>query len=74
MHPLEAKKWELNSKSILRKSAQEDRRVVAIGELGLDFFKSENKTQQIDALIPQMELANELELPVIIHCRNAANE
>ena len=74
LHPLEAKKWELNSKSLLRKSAQEDKRVVAIGELGLDFFKSENITQQIDALIPQMELAYELELPVIIHCRDASNE
>ncbi len=60
LHPLEAKKWEESSKSILRKSAQEDRRVVAIGELGLDFFKNENKTQQIKALIPQMELAHEL--------------
>ena len=74
LHPLEAKKWEQNSKSLLRRSAQEDRKVVAIGELGLDFFKSENKTQQIDALLPQMELAFELELPVIIHCRDAANE
>ena len=74
MHPLEAKKWELSSKSLLRRSAKEDRRVVAIGELGLDFFKNENKTQQIDALIPQMELAYELDLPVIIHCRDAANE
>ena len=74
LHPLEAKKWEINSKSLLRSSAQEDNRVVAIGELGLDFFKGENKTQQIDALIPQMELAFELELPVIIHCRDAANE
>ena len=74
LHPLEAKKWELSSKSLLRRSAQEDRKVVAIGELGLDFFKNENKTQQIDALIPQMELAYELELPVIIHCRDAANE
>jgi TatD DNase family protein len=74
LHPLEAKKWEHNSKSLLRNSAKEDRRVVAIGELGLDFFKSENKTQQIDALIPQMELACEIELPVIIHCRDAANE
>ena len=74
LHPLEAKKWESSSKSLLKSSAQEDRRVVAIGELGLDFFKSENKTQQIDALIPQMELAYELELPVIIHCRDAANE
>ena len=67
LHPLEAKKWEQNSKSLLKKSAQEDKRVVAIGELGLDFFKNENKTQQIEALIPQMELAYELELPVIIH-------
>ena len=74
LHPLEAEKWELSSKSFLRKSAQEDKRVVAIGELGLDFFKSDNKTQQIDALIPQLELAFELELPVIIHCRDAANE
>jgi len=74
LHPLEAKKWEEGSKSILRRSAQEDRRVVAIGELGLDFFKSANKTEQIDALIPQMELASEIELPVIIHCRDAANE
>jgi len=74
LHPLEANKWELSSKSFLRRSAQEDKRVVAIGELGLDFFKNENKTQQIEALIPQMELAYELELPVIIHCRDAANE
>ena len=74
LHPLEAKKWKLNSQSLLRKSAQEDKRVVAIGELGLDFFKSDNKKQQIKALIPQMELACELELPVIIHCRDAANE
>jgi len=74
LHPLEAKKWEQDSKSILRRSAQEDRRVVAIGELGLDFFKSANKTEQIDALIPQMELASEIDLPVIIHCREAANE
>ena len=74
LHPLEAKKWEISSKSHLRRSAQADRRVVAIGELGLDFFKTDNKTQQIDALIPQMELAFELELPVIIHCRDAAKE
>ena len=74
LHPLEANKWDLSSKSLLRRSAQEDRRVVAIGELGLDFFKNQNKTQQIHALIPQMELAFELELPVIIHCRDAANE
>ena len=46
-------------------SAHEDARVVAIGELGLDFLK-ENKNQQIDALIPQLELAHELQLPISI--------
>ena len=66
LHPLEAEQWEQSSKSVLRISAQEDRRVVAIGELGLDFFKSENKTQQIEALIPQMELAYELDLPLTV--------
>ena len=74
LHPLEANKWELNSKSIMKNAAQGDSRVVAIGELGLDFFKSENTNKQIDALVPQMHLACELDLPVIIHCREAANE
>ena len=74
LHPLEANKWECNSKSILKNAAQADSRVVAIGELGLDFFKSDNPNKQIEALVPQMHLAYELELPVIIHCRDAANE
>ena len=74
LHPLEAKKWECDSKSILKNAARKDSRVVAIGELGLDFFKSDNTKIQIDALVPQMNLAFELDLPVIIHCREAANE
>jgi len=74
LHPLEANKWEYNSKSLLKNAAQKDIKVVAIGELGLDFFKSDNLKQQIDALVPQMHLAFELDLPVIIHCRDAANE
>ncbi len=74
LHPLEAKKWSSNSKDILKLAAQEDRRVLAIGELGLDFFKNDNKSEQMEALLPQMNLAFELDLPVIIHCRDAAEE
>ena len=74
LHPLEANKWQTNSKFLLENAAEDDERVVAIGELGLDFFKNENKKKQIDVLIPQMELAYKLDLPVIIHCRDAANE
>ena len=74
LHPLEANKWESNSISVLENAVQEDPRVVAIGEMGLDYFKNDNKDIQKDALIPQMELAYELDLPVIIHCRDAAND
>ncbi len=74
LHPLEADQWKQTSKDILRDAAHADKRVVAIGELGLDFFKSENIKTQIEALIPQMHLAHELQLPVIIHCRDAAKE
>ena len=74
LHPLDASKWDSNSKEILLEAIKGDKRIVAIGELGLDLFKNDNLDIQIEALLPQLELANECDLPVIIHCRNAANE
>ena len=74
LHPLDASKWSKDSQSILRKAIQSDSRVVAIGELGLDFFKSDNKETQLLALYPQLELAYELDMPIIVHCRDAAKE
>jgi TatD DNase family protein len=54
-------------------------RVVAIGEIGLDYSRLSSLTEkasfvqekQKEALIKQMDLARELQLPVIIHCREA---
>lgn len=47
-------------------------KVVAIGEIGLDYFHTkENKEQQKEAFIKQIELANKLELPIVIHSRDA---
>tara|TARA_Y100001970_G_scaffold166188_1_gene203251 strand:- start:5362 stop:6156 length:795 start_codon:yes stop_codon:yes gene_type:complete len=74
LHPLDASKWGRDSQSILREAVQSDNRVVAIGELGLDLFKSDNKEKQLLALQPQLELAYELDLPIIVHCRDAAEE
>lgn len=50
-------------------------RVVAIGETGLDFYRdiSPKDKQQI-AFLWQLDLAAELGLPIIIHCRQAAGE
>jgi TatD DNase family protein len=49
-----------------------DRKVLAIGEIGLDYYydHSPRETQR-NALIRQFELARELKLPVVIHCRDA---
>ena len=74
LHPLDAKKWNSSSQSILKNAIYQDKRIVAIGELGLDLFKNKDLDIQINALIPQMELAYESNLPVIIHCRDAASE
>lgn len=50
-------------------------RVVAIGETGLDFYRNRAPAEdQIKVLNWQLELAQELALPVVIHCRQAERE
>lgn len=72
VHPLDPQHWQAHTPSLLREAVRDDVRVVAIGELGLDLFKAENLEQQLAMLRPQLDLAVELDLPVIIHCRDAA--
>ena len=48
-------------------------KLVAIGEIGLDYYWSiENKELQKEAFIKQIDLANELDLPIVIHSRDAS--
>lgn len=64
---------ELNDSSIhnLRKLAQNEK-VVAIGEIGLDYYYDNSPREiQKEWFIKQIELANELKLPIIIHDRDA---
>ena len=47
-------------------------KVVAIGEIGLDYYwNKENKELQKEVFIKQIELANKLHLPIVIHTRDA---
>lgn len=49
-----------------------DEKVVAIGEIGLDYYwNRENKEEQKLAFQKQIELANKLDLPIVIHKREA---
>lgn len=55
----------------IEKLAQNDK-VVAIGEIGLDYhWNSENKESQKELFIKQIDIANKLDLPIIIHTRDA---
>src|SRR5208337_2914736 len=50
-------------------------RVVAIGEIGLDYYrKFGDRDSQVELFIRQLELAEKLSLPVIIHNRDAGSD
>ncbi|KPQ39110.1 MAG: TatD family hydrolase [Phormidium sp.] len=73
LHPLDAQDWSDELAQEITRLAQDETRVVAIGETGLDFFKADNHPQQYAALRGQLDIAEALDLPVIIHCRDAAS-
>jgi len=73
-HPHQASLLQEGDPSQLAALAR-DAKVVAIGEIGLDFFRRLSPHQhQVEAFQQQLDLAAELGLPVIIHCRNAHKE
>ncbi len=72
LHPLDAEQWRAYDKLQIQELASSDPKVVAIGEMGLDFFKADNVEQQTQVFWSQLEIAQALNLPVIIHCRDAA--
>src|SRR5579863_9248727 len=71
IHPHEAKNFLDNDFSELREFAR-DPKFLAVGEIGLDYHYNHSPREiQQQILIRQLELARELKLPIIIHCREA---
>ena len=53
-------------------SLARNKKVVAIGEIGLDYYwNKENKDLQKQIFISQIKIANKLNLPIVIHTREA---
>ncbi|NCF75358.1 MAG: YchF/TatD family DNA exonuclease [Xanthomonadaceae bacterium] len=97
LHPIHLEDFYVNEGDIQFKSRKENfdynsykklaknKKVVAIGEIGLDYFHikdrvigkisdeqiKKTKEKQKEIFIKQFELAQELNLPVMIHCREA---
>jgi len=67
-HP--GRDWELKIEEGVRLD-----RIVAIGEIGLDYYrKFGDKDSQIELFIKQLEIADKLDLPVVIHNREAGSD
>jgi TatD DNase family protein len=74
VHPHDAEHWNDDAAIQLRRWA-DNPRVVAIGEIGLDFFRDLSpRPAQVAAFRAQLTLAAEVGLPVVIHCRDAYEE
>jgi TatD DNase family protein len=71
-HPYEADKVKEEQLEDLKRLATENEKVVAIGECGLDYYRDwASKQNQWRIFEKQLEIAKELNLPVVIHSRDA---
>lgn len=76
VHPSDTDELEnVDGIAILRDMAVSNDKIVAIGEIGLDYhYEDTNKEIQQKWFIEQMKLAKELHLPIVIHSREAAKD
>jgi len=74
IHPHEAKGVTADAMSEIKKLAASTK-VVAIGEVGLDYYRNLSpKNEQIAAFEAFIALAGELDLPLVIHARECASD
>jgi TatD DNase family protein len=52
----------------------QNKKVVAIGECGLDYFRSQKPGDQVEKFKAHVELAEKLQKPLIVHCREAHDD
>ncbi len=77
IHPSDCKNYDFSMLEKIKNEILENKKIVAIGEIGLDFYWDKNKNVQELQRIwfeKQIELAKELNLPIEIHTRDAIQE
>lgn len=72
VHPTEARSGSIDQEMLANLAKNE--KVIAIGEIGLDYYRDYNVQIQKSVLGKQIEIAKELNLPIVFHCRQAHND
>lgn len=71
VHPSEAKTYTSETEKIIYEKCKNNK-VIAIGEIGLDYYwEQETKELQKEVFRKQLNIAQELQIPVLIHDREA---
>jgi len=74
IHPHETENNQVDKETIIIE-VNKNSKIIGIGETGLDFFYSHSdKDRQINSFKTHIEASIELNIPIIIHSRNAENE
>lgn len=66
-HPTEKEDFDYS----FYRNLAENKKVVAIGECGLDYHRKENKKEQKIIFLEHIRLSKEINKPLMIHCRGA---
>lgn len=76
IHPSDVKKANSYDFDLIEELAK-DKKVIAIGEIGLDYYWDKEidvRNHQKETFIKQIEIANKLNLPISIHCRDGLED
>lgn len=74
-HPEVSNKIVEKDYEILEEMVKNNPKIVAIGEIGLDYhWVKDNKDKQREVFCKQLELAEKLKVPVVIHSHDSINE
>ena len=74
IHPHETDNYKVSSIEIIKKVSL-NKKIIGVGETGLDFYyNNSSKEAQIDSFLNHIDAAIQLNLPLIVHSRNAETE
>lgn len=75
VHPHDARLFDERAAERLRALIEENNRIIALGEIGLDYhYDNSPREVQREAFAQQLHIARDVKLPVVIHSREAEGD